>query len=110
MYGISFDNCEGLDVLKYTSGDYFLPHYDGSASKYRTVSFLIYLNVKEYIGGETIFHNFNLKVSPENPCMLFFPSNYPYSHSSSVIQSGTKYIIVSWCNDLPHGKNQNLLD
>ena len=109
IYGIDFNYFEILDVLKYDVGDYFTKHIDTSPYKYRTVSLLIYLNVNEYTGGETKFHNFNLELSPSEPCMVFFPSNYPYSHSAMEIKSGTKYIIVGWFCDLPEGYSQNLI-
>lgn len=109
MYSINFENNEGIDVLKYNPGEYFLKHYDGSINRYRTVSLLVYLNPGEYSGGETKFYNFNLSVNPTEPCMIFFPSNYPYAHSSNEIISGTKYILVSWFNDLPKNKRISLV-
>jgi len=107
IYGIQAENSEGFDILKYNVSDYFMPHYDANAKLYRTVSVLVYLNPGQYEGGETQFHNFKIKVNPQEPCILLFPSNYPYAHASLEIKSGVKYIAVGWFNDLPIGTKNN---
>jgi hypothetical protein len=100
IYGVNFDNCENLDILKYKEGGYFTPHIDTGSSRYRTVSLLIYLNPLDYEGGETNFNHFKIDIKPSEPAIVLFPSNYPYLHSAKTVLSGEKYVIVGWFNDL----------
>lgn len=101
---------EGMALLKYKEkvGKYDF-HYDDSIDKYRKFSLLIYLNPSEYIGGETYFKFFDCKVKPERPELVLFPSNFAYTHSALPTDSGIKYVIVSWLNDLPKGYGSDFL-
>jgi len=92
---------EGLNLLKYTGGEKYDFHADGNWQMYRVLSGLIYLNPKDYEGGNTYFKYFDLSVHPENPAIVLFPSNYAYTHSAMPVTKGAKYILVTWTNDLP---------
>ena len=96
---------EGLNILKYEDYDKYDYHSDYGPNMDRTVSILIYLNPSEYQGGETHFKFFNYAVDPKNPCIVIFPSNYPYTHAAMPVTDGKKYIVVSWLND----KHKNML-
>jgi len=102
-YQISVTQSEGLDLLRYESGQKYDFHYDTDWHYYRTVSILVYLNPAEYSGGETHFKHFDVKVKPEKPSIVVFPSSYAYLHSALPVISGEKFIVVSWMNDLPIG-------
>jgi hypothetical protein len=92
---------EGIGVLKYVKGGWYDTHVDASWQVYRTLSMLVYLNPKEYVGGETWFPKFNLKIKPKTPAIVFFPSNYIYAHQAMPIKGGEKFVLVSWMSDLP---------
>lgn len=94
---------EGLDLLRYGIGEKYSFHSDTDWHYYRTVSLLVYLNPSEYSGGETEFKHFNIKIKPEKPAIVIFPSNYSYMHSALPVTEGEKFIVVSWMNDLPIG-------
>ena len=108
-YDVSIMQDEGLTLLRYSTDNKYDFHTDGSWATYRVVSALIYLNPSEYEGGETYFKLFDLKVKPEKPCVVFFPSNYAYVHAAMPVTKGTKYIFVTWMNDLPINFNTKTL-
>lgn len=89
---------EGYDMLKYSAGQEYKAHYDGSTASARAVSVIIYLN-DDYEGGELEFVNFELKIKPPAGSLFIFPSNYPYSHIAHPVTSGTKYALVTWLHD-----------
>jgi hypothetical protein len=93
---------EGYNILKYSSGQEYGSHYDGSTESGRSISAILYLN-DNYLGGEIEFTNFNLKIKPEAGSLLLFPSNYAYSHIAHPVIEGTKYAIVTWIHDRPEG-------
>lgn len=90
-----------LQVLKYEIGENYKYHTDSSYCMYRTVSCLIYLNPSEYEGGETHFEYLDLKIKPDYPKLILFPSNFIYSHAALPVTNGVKYVIVGWMNDMP---------
>lgn len=92
---------EGLGLLKYSGEGKYDFHADSDWTMYRVLSALIYLNPQDYEGGETYFKHFDLSVHPEEPAIVLFPSNYAYLHSAMPVTKGTKYILVTWANDLP---------
>jgi predicted 2-oxoglutarate/Fe(II)-dependent dioxygenase YbiX len=89
---------EGYNLLKYSGGQEYKAHYDGSTGTGRTVSAILYLN-SDFEGGEVEFVNFNLKIKPEPGMLLLFPSNYAYRHIAHPVTSGTKYAAVTWIKD-----------
>jgi predicted 2-oxoglutarate/Fe(II)-dependent dioxygenase YbiX len=89
---------EGFNLLKYSSGQSYIAHYDGNTSQARSVSPILYLN-DEYSGGEIEFVNFGITIKPKAGMLVVFPSNYAYRHIAHPVQSGTKYAIVTWLHD-----------
>ena len=108
-YGIPITQDEGLTLLKYSESKKYDFHFDADWTMYRVLSALIYLNPSEYDGGETYFKLFDLKVKPEKPSIVLFPSNYAYVHSAMPVTKGIKYVFVSWMNDLPINFNTKTL-
>lgn len=86
---------EYYNILKYSGGQKYDSHYDGSASNRRAVSAIVYLN-NDFDGGEIEFVNFNIKIKPEPGMLLLFPSNYAYRHIAHPVENGEKYAIVTW--------------
>jgi predicted 2-oxoglutarate/Fe(II)-dependent dioxygenase YbiX len=100
-YEIKVQQDEGLNILKYNQYDKYEYHTDSNWDSYRTVSCLIYLNPDEYSGGETHFKHFDYSVSPKEPTLVLFPSDYAFLHAAKPVNKGSKYIIVTWMNDMP---------
>lgn len=92
---------EGMSLLKYDIGNWYISHSDTDWKTYRIASMLIYLNPCEYDGGATKFKLFDLEIKPKLPSLVIFPSNFAYEHEAMPVTSGFKYVIVSWMNDLP---------
>lgn len=108
-FDIAITQDEGLTLLKYDKADKYDYHVDASWTIYRVASALIYLNPSEYEGGETHFKLMDITVKPEKPSLVIFPSNYAYLHAAMPVTYGTKYVLVTWMNDLPGGFIPNIL-
>ena len=95
---------ESVNLLRYQPGETYTAHVDSRWNAYRVVSALVYLNPREYEGGQTRFSEFDIEVKPDGPAVVLFPSNYAYIHEARPVISGTKYVLVSWISDLPAGE------
>lgn len=89
----------GYEMLKYGVGGQFDEHVDVIPNHpqwgYRRVSGLAYLN-DDYEGGELVFPRREITIKPEAGSLVFFPSDFSYSHASMPIKTGTKYAVVTW--------------
>jgi predicted 2-oxoglutarate/Fe(II)-dependent dioxygenase YbiX len=101
---------ESVGILKYTPGGWYDTHIDASWQTYRILSMLIYLNPQDYEGGETWFPKFDIKIKPESPAIVLFPSNYVYEHQAMPVTDGEKFVLVSWMSDLPQHFNSQTLN
>lgn len=101
-FGINIEKNEKNKLVKYQSGDFFTSHRDDHPLTPRTFSTILYLN-NDYVGGDLYFKHFDFKYKPDAGDLIIFPSNYPYSHESLKIESGTKYAIVDfWLESVKH--------
>lgn len=91
---------EGYNLLRYSSGQEYKAHFDGTTGTARSISAICYLN-NNFTGGEIEFVNFGIKIKPEPGMLLLFPSNYAYRHIAHPVIDGTKYAIVTWIKDRP---------
>jgi hypothetical protein len=91
---------EGYNMLKYSGGQHYKAHADGTTATGRAISAIVYLN-DDYEGGEVEFVNFKIKIKPEPGMVLLFPSTYPYTHIAHPVTAGTKYALVTWVHDRP---------
>jgi len=91
---------EGYQALKYSGGQEYKAHADGTTAMGRAVSAIVYLN-DNYSGGEVEFVNFGLKIKPKPGMLLLFPSTYPYTHIAHPVTEGLKYALVTWIHDRP---------
>lgn len=108
-------NGEGLQVLRYTEGGQYLPHYDyfdpkeaGTAALLtrggqRVGTLIMYLH-EPAGGGATIFTDVNLQVRPLKGRAVFF--NYGAAHPSSQslhggepVTAGEKWIATKWLRE-----------
>jgi hypothetical protein len=89
---------EEYQMLKYSFGQEYKAHADGTTDIGRSISAIVYLN-NNYEGGEIEFVNFGIKIKPEPGMLILFPSTYPYSHIAHPVTEGTKYAMVTWIKD-----------
>jgi predicted 2-oxoglutarate/Fe(II)-dependent dioxygenase YbiX len=108
-FNIEINQDENLNLLRYEKTNKYDFHVDSSWTTYRVLSGLIYLNPSDYQGGETFFKYFDIKVKPEKPSIVLFPSNYVYLHAAMPVEEGVKYILVTWMNDLPLGMHSGIM-
>jgi prolyl 4-hydroxylase len=109
------ENQELLQVVKYSTGGFFNPHYDtcmGDDPDYckrmngkagpRYGTLIVYLN-DDFTGGETIFPNINKTVKPEKGKAVFFYTTDTNGnllneslHAGNPVISGNKWICNKW--------------
>jgi len=108
------ENGENIQVLHYSPGEEYLPHYDyfnphSSAEKrhldrggQRLASFLMYLHTTEE-GGETIFPRLDIKVKPvRGDALLFYNCDAKgvvdtrTLHGGAPVIRGEKWIATRW--------------
>ncbi len=80
---------------KYLSGQRFNMHKDGRQNidgNETLFTFLIYLN-EGFLGGETLFRQGNLKISPKKGSAILF--EHILWHQGIKVESGVKYVLRS---------------
>ena len=96
MMGASFYSMDDLQLLHYRSNeDFYQEHSDDGPGLGRVFSSLLYLNNVDQ-GGETYFTKFDLSIKPQAGKLVFFPSNYPFSHEAKPPEFGEKFVAVTW--------------
>jgi len=111
--GIHQGSQEDMQVVKYTAGGFFKPHYDvcDGTNEYcqrmnqrgiRMYTVLVYLN-DGYQGGETVFPALNKSVKPEKGKAIVFTNVDPNGviirdsfHGGNPVISGEKWIANKW--------------
>ena len=89
---------EDYSLLKYSGGQEYKAHHDGTVDNGRVISAICYLN-DNYEGGELEFPHFNIKIKPQAGMLIVFPSSFAYQHIAHPITNGTKYAIVTWIKE-----------
>jgi len=90
--------CTGYKVQHYRKDEgRFNWHFDalGPGAWDRQLALVIYLNSVE-AGGETSFHQQNVKVRPVAGDAVLFPPFWTHMHCAEIPRSGDKYIISSF--------------
>ena len=105
-------NGEGLQVLRYSPGGQYLPHYDyfdpleagtprllGRGGQ-RVGTLIMYLHSPE-AGGETLFPDLNVQVTPMRGRAVFFSYAEPDAsslslHGGAPVLAGEKWIATKW--------------
>ena len=104
------ENCEQLQVLRYTEGGHYNPHQDVfyQDKNKRLYTFIIALN-DEYEGGETAFPYLNEKYKLNAGDALFFHTldNYGLDttdalHGGQPVKSGEKWVCNLWVHKYPY--------
>jgi predicted 2-oxoglutarate/Fe(II)-dependent dioxygenase YbiX len=104
------ENCEQLQVLRYTEGGHYNPHQDVfyQDKNKRLYTFIIALN-DEYEGGETAFPYLDEKYKLKAGDALFFHTldNYGLDttdalHGGQPVKSGEKWVCNLWVHKYPY--------
>lgn len=82
-------------IIRYEQNNMFEDHYDDSPIFPRTASLSFFLN-DDFTGGELVFPEFDLTITPVAGEMIIFPSNYPYRHRVNPVRTGIRYAAVRW--------------
>ncbi len=105
-------NGEGLQVLRYSRGGEYLPHYDYfdpveagtpkllERGGQRVATLIMYLQSPED-GGATVFPDLNLQVTPTRGRAVFFSYAEPTAaslslHGGAPVLAGHKWIATKW--------------
>jgi predicted 2-oxoglutarate/Fe(II)-dependent dioxygenase YbiX len=107
-YNFEIDSSETPGLLKYEKGGHYLPHVDGMEQwttptgeviwrkiHDRDLSTVIFLN-NNFVGGEFVFPDFRISITPEPGMLICFPSNQYYSHGVCPVKTGVRYSLVNW--------------
>jgi hypothetical protein len=91
-------NDTGFQIQKYIKNEgFYIYHHDfrSENNKYRTLTFLFYLNdVNE--GGETEFLYGKILVKPKRGKCILFPASWTFPHKGCMPISNDKYIVTGW--------------
>ena len=87
-----------LSILKYGKTGYLPEHQDQGVSS-RVLSTVAYLN-NDYVGGEIYFPQIDIEIKPEPGSIIFFPSNFVFTHTVKPITSGFRYAVPQWYHNL----------
>lgn len=86
---------EDIKLIKYSVGDFFENYTNSIITNERKYFVFYYLN-DNYLGGELVFKNLNLKIKPKANSVIIFPSDLEYAYEVLPITYGTKYVISTF--------------
>ena len=105
--GTRYEDGEALQVLRYSPGQQYHPHFDwvDGAENQRIWTALVYLN-EEYEGGATAFVRTRQEVRGKVGDMLLFSNADPEGHGDPLaehaglpVTAGTKYLATRWIRE-----------
>ena len=103
----SYEDGEPLQVLRYSPGQQYHPHFDwvDGAANQRIITALIYLN-DDYDGGQTAFVRTDLEVRGQTGDALVFNNALANGdgdplaeHAGLAVTHGTKYLATRWIRE-----------
>lgn len=85
---------ERFRCYRYDVDQRFAPHYDGAFARNdderSLLTFMVYLN-ESFRGGETHFHDFDVRVTPKTGMALLF--QHFLLHEGRYVNEGVKYAL-----------------
>jgi Rps23 Pro-64 3,4-dihydroxylase Tpa1-like proline 4-hydroxylase len=87
-----------MNILKYEKSGYLPEHSDHGISS-RTLSVILYLN-DNYEGGEISFKTVGVTLKPDAGSIIFFPSNFIFTHEIAEMKSGVRYALPNWYHNM----------
>ena len=85
----------GYDLLKYSTGGFYVQHTDAFFEHPRETSCSLVLN-DDFEGGEFAFFDRELKYKLGKGDVLMFPSNFMFPHEVMEVTKGTRYAVITW--------------
>ncbi|WP_239422073.1 2OG-Fe(II) oxygenase [Bacillus sp. CGMCC 1.16541] len=111
---VPIEHGEGIQILHYEPAQQFKAHHDyfvqGSraAANNRISTLIMYLNDVEE-GGETLFPNLNLSISPRKGMAVYFEYFYNNPllneqtlHAGTPVSQGEKWVATQWMRRKPY--------
>ena len=102
IYPFAGKNIKGkedqMNILKYERAG-FLPEHSDHGISSRTLSVVMYLN-DDYIGGEISFPQVGVTIKPEAGSIIFFPSNFVFTHQINEVTEGVRYALPNWYHNM----------
>lgn len=112
-FGVTLNECEEPQFLRYQAGDFFVAHQDGNTpliydeTRFRKISIVIFLNAQSaesqpgtYQGGELVFHggfpNYSYRRTAEPQAGNLVAFRAETTHEVTPVSGGERYTIVSW--------------
>jgi len=90
-----------LQIVRWFPGMEQPPHADDMSNTdiegfdHRAFGSIIYLN-DDYVGGKTIYPNFNFEVTPKTGSLAIHPGDAEHLHGVSKIENSMRYTIASF--------------
>jgi len=107
-YGFEIRDSEAPQILSYSPGGHYKPHVDGESlwkapdgevfwrkSTDRDLSTVLFLN-DDFEGGDFVFPELHIKITPEPGMLICFPSTHHYLHGVEPVLAGRRYSMVNW--------------
>lgn len=95
IYNISDISADSWTLLRYEPGNMFHDHFDDAPHYGRIVSVTVMLN-DDYEGGELVFKNHDITITPKAGTIVVFPSTYAFFHRVNPIIRGNRQSAVRW--------------
>ena len=103
-FGVSLNECENPQFLRYREGDFFVAHQDGNTgllrleTERRLMSTVVFLNAQsDYGGGELVFSSVrwpSFHMTAEPGTLVAFRSET--THEVTRVTHGERFSIASW--------------
>lgn len=85
---------ENYQLLRYSEGQFILPHIDSTPEFQRKITMVYYPN-EDYEGGEIDFPEIGISIKPPaNSVVIFLADSKNFKHASRKVKSGHKYAVV----------------
>lgn len=108
FYAVEVRDSEPWQLLHYGVGGHYIPHVDAETlfkddegldlwekTLDRDLSVVCFLN-DDFDGGELVFPDLELSISPRAGTLVCFPSDHNFIHGVNPVRAGHRYTLVSW--------------
>jgi predicted 2-oxoglutarate/Fe(II)-dependent dioxygenase YbiX len=98
-FGVTLTEREGINVLRYEPGGFYMPHVDRAESEAwpaaarRQVAVVVFLN-DGFAGGELCLIDERVDVTPREGLLVAFDAGS--LHEVAPVRSGTRDVLVDW--------------
>jgi len=86
-----------VSVVRYNCGGFFHNHSDllvQPGGNFRSFTIIAYMS--DFAGGDLVFADHDIKLSPQKGDVVVFPCGEQYRHESTVVTEGVKYALTLW--------------